>query len=653
MTDHRSRENELRRREIVQLVRCAVEFPGCHEVQLGKRRISLLGKRTTRIHPAIDFVDGKAFIGLFLPTRVIVRRKPKDEDDVEEEVREEDHLWLVTSDREIFYAGDYQTLRGKGYILTHKPLSTDIAPRWSIDDLAKWLARDENGNFSFLEPDSVYLAVRDAIAYYMEFPDSRDLDFWTLIVIGSYFVHLFDAFPIGYVGGIKRVGKTKLLLTLSSMAFNGVMSASLTAPSLFRIIQDARATLFVDETETLFDAERNQAFRALILAAYKRGQAAHRVEGGDGEARRPIPFELYASLYFANIQGLENVLEDRAISRILLRAMNPEIMRREPSTTDPRWGKIRNGSYRLCLERAKEVRELGASGAYGASGATVEEGGEIGGREQELWRPILTLAAFFEKHGVKGLCEKMMGLAKEVGLYKAEEDMTEATDMLLLQVLHELVTKDDYYAVSAIKEKLIELVADDPNQPPKWLNASWIGRALKRMRIGQRRKLGTHREYRITPEHVRNLITRAGIRAIEGDSTSAPQTPQAPQAVEKKPLTGLFGEGVGGVPTTGLPAPSLLPPSAALQTLPTVPAPEPSKLPLETEKPAGPEKLPRKQFHCKKCGKTFDTRCDIEKHMVAAHDASMEGLIRKQREEKWGRQESEEGEEEDEDHGNG
>jgi len=179
--------------------------------------------------------------------------------------------------------------------------------------------------------------------------------------------------------------------------------------------------------------------------------------------------------------------------------------------------------------------------------------------------------------------------------------------------------------------------------------------------------------------------------------------------------------GVGGVPLPELPAPYLLPPSSTPE--------QPVKIPLETEKPVTPEKMPAepepkteaprgssaaeqlaamfccelcaekgekfyavsradyeshmischgltleelrkaekppapeapsrklvKQFRCRfpQCsGTSFETRNDLERHMILHHGAPVDELIRLQREEKWGKQESTKGEEEDEDHGN-
>jgi len=87
----------------------------------------------------------------------------------------------------------------------------------------------------------------------------------------------------------------------------------------------------------------------------------------------------------------------------------------------------------------------------------------------------------------------------------AEDAATYPTEKLLLLALRELVKEDAYYPVSEIEKKIIELFYARPKHPPRWLNACWVGRALKRLGIGDRRKLGTHREYRITPRQVEDL----------------------------------------------------------------------------------------------------------------------------------------------------
>lgn len=105
-------------------------------------------------------------------------------------------------------------------------------------------------------------------------------------------------------------------------------------------------------------------------------------------------------------------------------------------------------------------------------------------------------------------------MAAEIKAYRNDENLTASTDILLIQVLHDLVQSDDYYAVKEIKERLVGLVADVPESPPKWLSTEWTGRALKRLGVMTVRRLGTGRQYRVTPEQVQLLLKRVGANLL-------------------------------------------------------------------------------------------------------------------------------------------
>jgi len=85
-----------------------------------------------------------------------------------------------------------------------------------------------------------------------------------------------------------------------------------------------------------------------------------------------------------------------------------------------------------------------------------------------------------------------------------------STEKLLLLALRELVKEDAYYPVQDIKMKIMELFYARPKNAPRWLTNTWVGRALRRLRIGEGRRLGTHREYRITPSQIEDLLSGTG-----------------------------------------------------------------------------------------------------------------------------------------------
>jgi len=114
-------------------------------------------------------------------------------------------------------------------------------------------------------------------------------------------------------------------------------SGNLSTSSMFRLIQNSRCTLLIDETEKLANPERAQDFRGLLLCGYKKGEFVFRAEKTRKDRYKPESFEVYSPKMLANIRGLEDVLEDRCITIIMKRAKNPRILNAEINLNDPIW----------------------------------------------------------------------------------------------------------------------------------------------------------------------------------------------------------------------------------------------------------------------------------------------------------------------------
>ncbi|MEM2936039.1 MAG: hypothetical protein QW231_02560, partial [Candidatus Bathyarchaeia archaeon] len=260
-------------------------------------------------------------------------------------------------------------------------------------------------------------------------------------------------------------------------------------------IQNSRGTLLLDETERLHEADRGTEFRAILLSGYKRGSYAIRCEGEEGKRKIPTKFEVYGPKAIANIQGIEDILEDRCISFTMLRALGPQ-RNREIEETDPAWGKLRDRLYRLFLGSFKEVQEAYRSLSESEEGERPEEEGKGEGkgdavsevsavsevplekgikakevpietRELELWKPIFSLASFFEDRGIPSLTEEMRDLAEDVARQRFVENITESMDMLLAQSLRGLVAKDAWYSTKEVMEALEKTYGEEL---PQWLN---------------------------------------------------------------------------------------------------------------------------------------------------------------------------------------
>ena len=73
------------------------------------------------------------------------------------------------------------------------------------------------------------------------------------------------------------MGKSVLMETLESICHNPYTGANLTLAAIYRVINDTRPTLFLDETEELGRA--NPEFRALINDSNRRGAKTTRAHG--------------------------------------------------------------------------------------------------------------------------------------------------------------------------------------------------------------------------------------------------------------------------------------------------------------------------------------------------------------------------------------
>jgi hypothetical protein len=439
------------------------------------------------IHPSIDVLDGVAYVGVNLPCEV---KDDKGKVDIRE------FHFLVNSKAERILCHKEQLSKLK-LQLRHSVVK--LPNRWSLSSVKTWLNREASVN-----PEELYVAIKTAFQNYIEFEESIIYDFLTLWTIGTYFYHLFNAYPYIYVFGMKRTGKTKLLTLLSLLCHNAIFSNNISTASVFRLIQSGRCTLLMDETEKLANPERETDFRNLLLSGYKKGALVYRTHK---DTLKPEPFEVYSPKVIANIKGIEDILEDRCIILIMKRGKDKTILNNEPQSSLQVWQNIRDMLYIFYLSYFHEVSEL--SEQVNLVGELLSE------RNFELWKPILTMAKFFDGY-FKGLYDKILDFAQKKTEEKNIENITEVGEYILVQTLTSLVKEAQYYKIKEIKE----LMAKNFDEEQKWLNTRWIGKALRRLGFTQKRRVGTGYEYLLTPSQVEDLAERLGIESSKSTSTS-------------------------------------------------------------------------------------------------------------------------------------
>jgi len=508
-----------------------------------------LEKTMKDIHPAIGVVDGTAYVGIWVPCEITGKKG---------EATYKDLLFLVTDKRELILAND-EVFREKGldWRLAYKPIH--FPNRWRLQHVQAYL------DGATVDPSTVLNSMVKAWQKYMEVPTEAEYLYHALWDLGTYFHILFNCFPYHYIGGVKRSGKTKDLGLHYCLAFNAILSNNMSTASIYRLIQNARATLLIDETEKLSYkgklSERALEFRSIILSGYKKGGKAYRTEKTRQETLQPRAFEVYSPKAVANIRGLEDVMEDRCKTTILKRSRNTKIVNLEINENDEEWSELRSELYVFFLTYWREIKrkydgikdssELSESvNIKGNTLFSKENVDLLVGRELELWRSIFALAMFLDEKGVSGstftgsLCSLILTLAIKNAKQRLTENITETGEVILLQVLTQLVNENNYYPVKTLKNKMAE--AFDEEQ--KWLTTRWIGSALRRLGFTEKRRVGTGYQYFLKNEDVNDLAKRMNLPSepenvpvsigVTSGTSGTPQTKTEAEApMDKTTLT--------------------------------------------------------------------------------------------------------------------
>jgi putative DNA primase/helicase len=125
---------------------------------------------------------------------------------------------------------------------------------------------------------------------------------------------------------VKRSGKTTLLTLLGELVQRPLVTAGLSAASLFRAVELVRPTLLIDEADAL-TGDNHQELRALLNSGFQQGGSAIRtVPIGDGF--EPRMFSCWSPVAIALIGRLWDTLEDRSVRIVLQRRRGDEDIER-------------------------------------------------------------------------------------------------------------------------------------------------------------------------------------------------------------------------------------------------------------------------------------------------------------------------------------
>jgi len=410
--------------------------------------------------------------------------------------------------------------------------------RWQYDNLTSWISETKK-----TDPTILYNLHDKTIREYIEFTNEFDYSYLNLWNIATYFYELFEAFPYNDYTGTKRAGKTKSLELQKLICYNSIMSADMSGSSMFRTIEGIGATVLLDESEQFKNIKNEQAqhMRTLFIQGFIKGEYALRTQGATDIGFTPQYYNLYSPKSLAHINGIGDVLEDRCIPQLMRRSINKSMLNSWPSLSkDPRFFQIRNLCYRLFLDYADEVNELKDEARELLS---------ISGRELNLWTPIITLALFFQKHGIENLVKKIQDKTNESSKDRQLYDEEENRELLMINFCDEIgvtLTDNDDSIKNNPKgwiptEELYKRLIDEENASKYGINPEYFSRkkfseTLRRIGLKKEKKKGGI-SWLITRREIDEIKERMGMiepkqATLDSSSLSSFSSLSSPQAQE-------------------------------------------------------------------------------------------------------------------------
>jgi hypothetical protein len=353
---------------------------------------------------------------------------------------------------------------------------------WSAEGRRRWLE-----GVPAPDPADLFRRVCERVAYFLDLPPdvaketTATLAVWTMLTYGY---PAWPAIPYLFVGGPLGSGKTRVFEILARLVFRALVTSNLTAPALFRTLHDRGGVVLFDEAERLRQSTPDQLeIRAMFLAGYKRGGTATRLEAV-GDSFRPVEFQVYGPKALACVAGLPPALSSRCVRALMFRAPPDSPKPKRRIDADPEgWRRLRDDLHALAVSSGPAWADLAGRAEVCPAG--------LGGRDFELWQPLLAVASWVEAHGAGGLLRLLQRHAL-ASVEAARDDQTPEADEVLLDALAESVRRGE---APTPGELLTRAKDRDPVTFAKWVPQTVSGR-LEAYGVARPKKSHGVRRYR-------------------------------------------------------------------------------------------------------------------------------------------------------------
>jgi putative DNA primase/helicase len=293
-------------------------------------------------------------------------------------------------------------------------------------------------------------SLRQIFRRYVILPKGADIAL-PLWVLHAWTMDAGDISPLMVlVSPTKRCGKTSVLIVLYFLTPRSELSSNITAPALFRYIEEVRPTLLIDEADSF--AKDNEELRGILNSGHTKA-AANVIRNVDHKPRR---FSTWAPKAIATIGTLPDTLEDRAVVA--------RLQRKPPGATVERLRRRDNAAFAALRSQAARW----AADNFGKLVDPDPKMPDLNDRAADNWCPLLAIA---ELAGGTWPEE-----ARRAACLLSDEEQDGAIGVELLRDIRSAFGNDDVIRSSDLVAKLTA----DPERP--W--AEWKqGRPLTQKQV--------------------------------------------------------------------------------------------------------------------------------------------------------------------------
>lgn len=386
-----------------------------------------------------------------------------------------------------------------------------------------------NSEYSLEELDKAKIELGETyeqiIEFFREWIDMPE-DYMKLIavwIIGTYMHKSFNTYPYLFFNASKGSGKTRILRIISYLQANGNGNLLNNASDsvLFRTAQE-RGLIF-DEFESEKSKEK-QTMREYLNSCYKKGGVVYRMEKikkDNKEEYIAVPHELYTPVAMANINGIEEVLADRAVTIILEKSMRSDLVKKieyfDSNTIIDKikatlranvcivcsvsllqgyieeWNNYVKSTYiqhihtihTIHKDTEQDITPLTSTQLIREEMFRKIDQTGIFGRNLELFFPLLITASLIGEDCFNDLIK----IVKEIDGKKMDDQFTESIDISLI----DFVSKKDslrfeYKQSNELLREFKEFIGYQGEEEMKHINPTWFGLALKRLGLVAKRR---------------------------------------------------------------------------------------------------------------------------------------------------------------------